>query len=55
MRDETKPRPLTVPKFLEELDDLLREAEALADSDDNRAASVGRKAHWLRQVRPGGV
>lgn len=55
MRDETKPRPLTVPRFLEELDDLLREAEALADSDDDRAADVGRKSHWLRSVRPKGV
>jgi hypothetical protein len=54
-RDETKPAEMALPTWLANLETLLVEAEALADSEDMRAQGVAQRARFMRVRRPKGT
>lgn len=47
--------PTTMPDWLSALERLLLLAEALADSDDERARDAAQLARYLRERRPKGT
>jgi hypothetical protein len=49
------PRKMTVPDYQHALTELLEDVEALAESRDEDAASLARRAKRLRELRPRGA
>lgn len=48
-------RRLTLPAWLAALDRLLLDAEALAESNDERARDLAQLARFMREQRPKGM
>jgi hypothetical protein len=51
----TKTRKITIPEYRSELEALFDAAVALAESKDEDAQAVARRARWLKEVRPRGA